>query len=218
MLSEEALILVGAFGALGLLVLGIWELLWPSRPRYPDRRAVPAYRARIERRPARPDVAASPAVLSSAAPAARPAPGAGTPPAPVEAPAAAEPRARGGQEMMDRRLWRSYTNLGLRQIEERKFEAALDPLFQALRLPVAPDQLFETRVALVRAFEGIVDDASGEIRTMVAAADTPRAELRVEKLWSTLRSGIEQGVPQDDLAELLTRTQRLFEEITPRRA
>lgn len=37
MLSEEALILYAAFVALGLLALGIWDLLSPPRRRYPER-------------------------------------------------------------------------------------------------------------------------------------------------------------------------------------
>jgi hypothetical protein len=37
MLSEEALIVAVAFGACGLLVLGVLELLWPTRPRRPAR-------------------------------------------------------------------------------------------------------------------------------------------------------------------------------------
>jgi hypothetical protein len=209
MLSEEALILIGAFLALGLLVLGIWELVWPSRPRHPERRPQAGARAgSVARRLPRP--ASTPA--QPPAPGTR-APGLVDPPLPAAAEAAAAPRERGAPEAIDRRLWRSYTNLGLRQIEEGKFESALDPLFQALRLPVAPEQVFETRVALVRAFEGVVDEASTEIRALVAANDRARAELRVEKLWTALRSGIEQGVPQHDLDELLGRTQRLFEEI-----
>ena len=34
MLSEEALIVLAAFGACGLLALGVLELLWPTRPRH----------------------------------------------------------------------------------------------------------------------------------------------------------------------------------------
>jgi tetratricopeptide (TPR) repeat protein len=40
-LSEEALIVLAAFGACGLLVLGVLELLWPTRPRHPVRRPPP---------------------------------------------------------------------------------------------------------------------------------------------------------------------------------
>ncbi len=37
MLSEEALIVLAAFCACGLLVLGVLELIWPTRPRHPVR-------------------------------------------------------------------------------------------------------------------------------------------------------------------------------------
>jgi tetratricopeptide (TPR) repeat protein len=40
-LSEEALIVLAAFGACGLLVLGVVELLWPARSRHPVRRLPP---------------------------------------------------------------------------------------------------------------------------------------------------------------------------------
>jgi tetratricopeptide (TPR) repeat protein len=52
-LSEEALILVAVAGACVLLVLGVLELLWPTRPR-------DARRLRVEPAPARPVVAATP--------------------------------------------------------------------------------------------------------------------------------------------------------------
>lgn len=39
MLSEEALVLYVAVVALGLLALGIWELLSPARRRFPERPA-----------------------------------------------------------------------------------------------------------------------------------------------------------------------------------
>ena len=44
MLTEEALIVLAAFGACGLLILGVLELLWPTRPKHtppPRRPAVP---------------------------------------------------------------------------------------------------------------------------------------------------------------------------------
>jgi len=55
MLSEEALILAAAFGACGLLVLGVLELLWPARPRRGRRErpptAVPWAAAAVPPRP-----------------------------------------------------------------------------------------------------------------------------------------------------------------------
>jgi tetratricopeptide (TPR) repeat protein len=50
MLSEEALIVLAAFGACGLLVLGVLELVWPTRPRHPVRvRRPPARRPLVAR-------------------------------------------------------------------------------------------------------------------------------------------------------------------------
>jgi len=41
-LSEEALILLAAFAALGFLILGVLNLIWPTRSRHPVRRPAPA--------------------------------------------------------------------------------------------------------------------------------------------------------------------------------
>ena len=41
MLSEEALIVLAAFGACALLILGILELVWPTRPKHPAHRPPP---------------------------------------------------------------------------------------------------------------------------------------------------------------------------------
>ncbi|HEV8586043.1 MAG TPA: hypothetical protein VGT02_13835 [Methylomirabilota bacterium] len=59
MLTEEALIFLAALGALGLVVLGTLELLWPAKPKHPLRRsATPA--------PATKAVAAAPVESASA--------------------------------------------------------------------------------------------------------------------------------------------------------
>jgi tetratricopeptide (TPR) repeat protein len=55
MLSEEALIVLTAFGACGLLALGVAELLWPTRPRHPQPRSRVTMAAPVE-----PPVAAPP--------------------------------------------------------------------------------------------------------------------------------------------------------------
>ena len=41
-LSEEALILLAAFAALGFLILGVLNLIWPTRSRHPVRHRAPA--------------------------------------------------------------------------------------------------------------------------------------------------------------------------------
>jgi tetratricopeptide (TPR) repeat protein len=78
MLSEEALIVIAAFGACGLLALGVLELVWPTRPRHPVRapRPVPLRRpvpARATRVP-RPIAAARPGLTVARRPEARPVP------------------------------------------------------------------------------------------------------------------------------------------------
>jgi tetratricopeptide (TPR) repeat protein len=73
-LSEEALVLIAVVGACALLILGIVELIWPSKPRHPVRRS-PAPPARPVR--AAPAVTKAPPAVQSrpaAAPAAEPGP------------------------------------------------------------------------------------------------------------------------------------------------
>jgi tetratricopeptide (TPR) repeat protein len=53
-LTEEALMMLVAFAAVGLVILGVLELFWPSRPRYPVRRPPPPRPALPEVRPAPP--------------------------------------------------------------------------------------------------------------------------------------------------------------------
>lgn len=65
MLSEEALVLIAVVGACALLILGIIELIWPSKPRHPVRRS-PAP-------PAKPVRAAQAATKAPAAVQSRPA-------------------------------------------------------------------------------------------------------------------------------------------------
>src|SRR5438046_22451 len=81
-LSEEALILIAVVGACALLVLGVLELIWPSRPRHPVRRAQPA------KAPTTIPVKPAPAALAKAnfPVVARPAP-----PAPAKVAPAVEP-------------------------------------------------------------------------------------------------------------------------------
>ena len=87
MLSEEALILIAAAGGLALLVLGIMELLWPTRPRHPVRRA--QLTAPATPRVTPPAAAPLPALrLTPPMPTPKP------PPAPVPSPAFPAPPAR----------------------------------------------------------------------------------------------------------------------------
>lgn len=77
MLTEEALIVAAAFGACGLLVLGVLELLWPTRPRRPVRQrplaAVPSAAAAVPSGPEPPAIV-EPAVTVALAPVEVPSP------------------------------------------------------------------------------------------------------------------------------------------------
>ncbi|HEV8472114.1 MAG TPA: hypothetical protein VGR82_04985, partial [Methylomirabilota bacterium] len=53
MLTEEALIFVVALGALGLVALGVLELLWPTRSKHPVRRQAAAPAPRVAAEPPR---------------------------------------------------------------------------------------------------------------------------------------------------------------------
>jgi tetratricopeptide (TPR) repeat protein len=85
MLSEEALIVLAALGACGLLVLGVLELVWPCRSRHPVRPRRPALARSRARSPRahRAGASAAPGVDPARAPAPR-----RSPPLPIEAPVA----------------------------------------------------------------------------------------------------------------------------------
>lgn len=118
------------------------------------------------------------------------------------------------REEVDRRLWWGYNKLGLRRVEGGAFEEALEPLLRALRLAgTAPDRQSETRAALVRAFEGWTETSALAIREVADAGDREAAIVRSDKLWTRLRTALEEGLSERELAGAFTRVRRLFEEI-----
>ena len=118
------------------------------------------------------------------------------------------------REEVDRRLWWGYNKLGLRRVEAGAFEEAIEPLLRALRLAgTAPDRQSETRAALVRAFEGWTETSALAIREVADAGDREAAIVRSDKLWMRLRTALEEGLSERELAGAFTRVRRLFEEI-----
>ena len=118
------------------------------------------------------------------------------------------------REEVDRRLWWGYNKLGLRRVEAGAFEEAIEPLLRALRLAgTAPDRQSETRAALVRAFEGWTETSALAIREVADAGDREAAIVRSDKLWTRLRTALEEGLSERELAGAFTRVRRLFEEI-----
>ena len=106
------------------------------------------------------------------------------------------------REEFERRLWWGYSKVGLRRIETESFEGALDPLFRALRFGSADDdRAAETRGALVRALEGVVEAGVPEILRL-GARDARAARQALERLSEILRTASEHGVRSDELEDL----------------
>lgn len=118
------------------------------------------------------------------------------------------------REEVDARLWWGYTKLGIRHVEAGEFEEALDLLLHALGFrTVGPERQEETRSALLRALEGIVDSRSLTIRQLAEQGDRHEAVLRSEKLWALLRSSIDLGLSEDELSVAFAKAQRLMEQL-----
>jgi hypothetical protein len=113
------------------------------------------------------------------------------------------------REEFERRLWWGYTKVGLRRVEVENFEGALEPLFRAIRLGgVDEERLDETRTALVRAVEGLVDTRWPSIQQLVVE-DPGAAHAQLEKLGAVLRNATQRGLSPDDLADAFTRVAHL---------
>src|SRR5262249_33391108 len=90
-------------------------------------------------------------------------------------------------------------------------EAAMTPLFRALSVTAAGrERLDETRTALTRALEEIVDARSVDIAALVDAGDTGLAALQGDKLWGLLRGAVDDGLPQEHLTDAFARVAALF--------
>jgi hypothetical protein len=113
------------------------------------------------------------------------------------------------REEFERRLWWGYTKVGLRRVDTKKFEDALEPLFRALKLGgIDEERLSETRSALVRALDGYVD-AKWPALQKLGNENPARAQAEVEKLWAMLRDSIDRGINQDDLSDALAKVMHL---------
>jgi len=118
------------------------------------------------------------------------------------------------REEVDRRLWWGYNRLGARRVESGEFEDAIEPLFRALRLaPVGTERHAETRAALVRAFEGLVDARALEIRQRADDGDREAAVVETDRLWARLTGARARGREEHDLAVASAMVRRLFDEL-----
>jgi len=121
------------------------------------------------------------------------------------------------REEFERRLWWGYTKVGLRRIETGSFESALEPLFRALQLGgIDEDRLTETRSALSRALEGMVDDTARRIQKL-GAREIRAAQTQIEKLAALLQSSTERGARADDLGDAFAKLTHLEQRLSEAR-
>lgn len=113
------------------------------------------------------------------------------------------------REEFERRLWWGYTKVGMRRVEVGNFDGALEPLFRALRLGgIDEERLGETRSALVRALDGVVDTRWPAIQQL-GAADAGAARVEIEKLSALLRTSTERGLTSEELGDTFAKVTHL---------
>ncbi|MGH7388673.1 MAG: hypothetical protein ACREM3_04360 [Candidatus Rokuibacteriota bacterium] len=118
------------------------------------------------------------------------------------------------RQELERRLWWSYTKVGMRRLDGGMYEEALGPLLHALHFgSVGPGRLEETKRPLARALESIAEVRSPLIHRLAAEGDRDGALLLCEKLWTFLRRAMDRGMTREELATSLDRTQALFEKL-----
>jgi tetratricopeptide (TPR) repeat protein len=122
------------------------------------------------------------------------------------------------REEVDRRLWWGYKKLGRRRAQAGEYEAAAEALFHALRFAgIGTDRQADTRTALVRALEGLVEKRALLIRELAESGDREAALVQSDKLWERLRGAIVDGLAEEDLAVAFAKAQRVFDEVGARR-
>ena len=118
------------------------------------------------------------------------------------------------REEVDQRLWWGYNKLGVRRVQSREFEGAIEPLVRALRLAgTAAGRQSETRGTLVQAFEGWTETRALAVREIAHSGDREAALVQSDKVWSRLRAALGEGLSERDLAAAFARAQQMFEEI-----
>jgi tetratricopeptide (TPR) repeat protein len=115
------------------------------------------------------------------------------------------------REEVDRRLWWGYSKLGERRVSAGEYEAALEPLFNALGYDVGPELHQQTRALLTRALDGIAGSRVLDIQELADAGDREAAIVRCDRLGALLRGATDKGLTPDDLDDAFGKVQRLAE-------
>ena len=112
---------------------------------------------------------------------------------------------------MRRRLWWSYTKLGVQRLDGGDEGPALEPLYHALRLAEGDaDRETETRHSLAQALDAMATRASNAIAEWLRAGDQITAEAAGQALCRALDRALAEGVSQEELAGALDKRQHVM--------
>ena len=121
------------------------------------------------------------------------------------------------REEVDRRLWWGYKKLGRRRAQAGDYEAAADALGHALRFAgLGTDRHADTRAALARALEALVDARAPGIRALAEAGAREAALAQSGRLWQRLRRALDEGLSEDELAAAFAKAQRIGTDVGAR--
>ena len=96
-----------------------------------------------------------------------------------------------------------------RRVEAGEYEAALEPLFNALGYDVGPERRQTTRALLTRALDGVAGTRALDIQGLADAGDREAAIVRCDRLGALLRGVTDKGLTSDDLDDAFVKVQRL---------
>jgi tetratricopeptide (TPR) repeat protein len=115
---------------------------------------------------------------------------------------------------MARRVWRGYAKLGLRRLRAGNLEAALETLFHALGMKQIDGRRQRlVRDALVRALEGLTEQAGETVGRLLRAGRWQGAHEEVQHLALQLGRAREEGVSREELSLASTRVRQLMERL-----
>lgn len=110
-----------------------------------------------------------------------------------------------------RRLWWSYTKLGVQRMEGGDEGAALELLYHALRLSEGDaDRGTETRQCLAQGLDAMAARASDAISERLRAGDHTVAEAAGQALCRAIDRALAEGVSQDELSGALGKRQHVM--------
>jgi tetratricopeptide (TPR) repeat protein len=118
------------------------------------------------------------------------------------------------RQELERRLWWSYTKVGIRWLEGGMYEEALSPLLHALRfVSVGPNRLEETRRPLIRALENLVDAWQAMVERLAHEGSRHEAEALCDRLRGFVHDARSSGMTEDELSGVTANTQAFFQRL-----